>query len=156
MSRRTPGEGTIFLRKDGRWQAALQLGGKRATVYGKTKTEAVEKLRALASQARTARHLPDAGKITVAAYLDEWLQQARGRLRPKSHLDYSIMVRNHITPPSEPQGSPGSNRCNWPGSTRPSGRECPPAGSEWSTTSCTNPWATPPDEGCWPPVPLPS
>src|SRR5512138_3215662 len=49
--RRHYGEGTVFQRKDGRWQANMSLGKdettgkrKRLTRYGKTKEEAFEEL----------------------------------------------------------------------------------------------------------------
>ncbi len=44
---RKHGEGTLFQRRDGRWQASFvpKSGGKRRYVYGKTKGEALDKLR---------------------------------------------------------------------------------------------------------------
>ncbi len=44
---RKHGEGTLFQRRDGRWQASFvpKSGGKRRYVYGKTKSEARDKLR---------------------------------------------------------------------------------------------------------------
>jgi hypothetical protein len=45
MHTRSAGEGTIFLRKDGRWCAQLRLpDGKRKSVFGHTKQEAADKL----------------------------------------------------------------------------------------------------------------
>ena len=43
---RKNGEGTLFKRSDGRWQASfVPENGKRLYFYGKTKAEALEKLR---------------------------------------------------------------------------------------------------------------
>ncbi len=98
MARRTAGEGSIFQRKDGRWQASLQIDGKRRTVYGRTRGEVAEKLRAVQEQARQAGRLPEAGKLTVGEYLAEWLAQAEQRLRPKTLLDYRIITEKHVTP----------------------------------------------------------
>src|SRR5512142_905076 len=99
MSRRAPGEGSISHRKDGRWQAALQLDGRRATVYGKTRGEVAEKLRGLQAEAvRLGNRLPESGKLTLAEYLDEWLAQARPRLRGKSEERYEEALRLHVKP----------------------------------------------------------
>ena len=51
MPRHAPGEGSITRRKDGRWQASLQVAGLRRTVYGKSRQEVAEKLRALQATA---------------------------------------------------------------------------------------------------------
>lgn len=44
MGRRSNGEESIARRKDGRWQAAYTLNGKRHYLYGKTRKEVVEPL----------------------------------------------------------------------------------------------------------------
>jgi hypothetical protein len=44
MARRTKGEGSAYMRKDGRAAASIMIDGKRITKYGKTKTEAMQKL----------------------------------------------------------------------------------------------------------------
>jgi integrase len=54
MARRINGEGTIYQRKDGRWEAAtyvLTSGGtrKRIRVYGRTREEAADKKAAMIS-----------------------------------------------------------------------------------------------------------
>src|SRR5579885_1998909 len=45
MAKRGNGEGTIYKRKDGRWETAVTLeGGKRKRIYGKTRSEVSQKL----------------------------------------------------------------------------------------------------------------
>lgn len=44
MARRTRGEGSVYMRKDGRATASAIYEGKRITKYGKTKTETRQKL----------------------------------------------------------------------------------------------------------------
>lgn len=45
QKRRGHGEGSIYLRKDGRWVAEITLeDGKRKPLYGKTRKEVSEKL----------------------------------------------------------------------------------------------------------------
>ncbi len=95
---RARGEGSIVQRKDGRWQASLQVDGTRKVVYGKTRAEAAEKLRAIQEQARQAGRLPEAGKLTIGDYLAQWLAGAEERLRPTTQADYRIMAEKHIIP----------------------------------------------------------
>ncbi|MBC7316491.1 MAG: site-specific integrase, partial [Chloroflexi bacterium] len=95
--KRSSGEGSIFRRKDGRWQASLQAGGVRRTVYGKTRQEVAQKLDALKAQAKGGR-LPDAGKMTVGGFMAHWLEQTQARVRPKTFYDYEIIARLHIVP----------------------------------------------------------
>ena len=46
MARRAKGEGAVYLRGDGRWEAQLRLGvGRRKSVYGRTRREVLGKLR---------------------------------------------------------------------------------------------------------------
>jgi len=98
MPRHAPGEGSITRRKDGRWQASLQVAGLRRTVYGKSRQEVAEKLRALQAAAHRNGRLPDAGKLTLVDYLAQWLEQAEARLRPKTLADYRTMARLHVAP----------------------------------------------------------
>ena len=96
--RRSPGEGTVLRRRDGRWQASLQVGNVRRTVYGKTEQEVRRKLAALRRQAEGANGLPDPGRRTVNDLLDEWLQAAAPTLRPKTLHDYRGICDRHIRP----------------------------------------------------------
>jgi hypothetical protein len=46
MPKRAKGEGAVYLRGDGRWEAQLRLGvGRRKSVYGRTRREVLGKLR---------------------------------------------------------------------------------------------------------------
>lgn len=98
MPRRANGEGSVRKRKDGRWEASLQLDGRRKTIYGKTRSEVAEKLRTLQGVARENGRIPDAGKLTLSEYLTQWLEQAETRLRPKTRQEYNDVARVHILP----------------------------------------------------------
>jgi integrase len=93
MSKRGHGEGTITLRKDGRWEARLSLdGGKRRTFYGKSRREVQQKLN------KSRRDLQDGLPIvperqTVSAYLSPWLEAARPTVRAKTYETYDLNVR---------------------------------------------------------------
>jgi integrase len=103
LSARANGEGSVYLRQDGRWSAAAYVlrphGGRvRRQVYGRTRAEASQKLTVLLS--KTATGIPLAGeKWTVRSYADHWLETvARARLRPATWTNYSYAVRVHIGP----------------------------------------------------------
>jgi len=75
MARRSPGEGSITKRKDGRWQGSLQVDGRRVSVYGKTRTEVVTKLKALQKEVDEHHRLANPGKLTLGGYLRQWQEQ---------------------------------------------------------------------------------
>jgi integrase len=71
--------------------------GKRVKVYGKTKSEALKKLRAL--QRKQEDGLPlVTSQMLLKDYLPFWLESLRHQVRPKTHVDYEVSVRLHITP----------------------------------------------------------
>lgn len=101
--RRGNSEGTIYQRKDGRWEArittAVTLDGtaKRRCVYGATRQEVATKLRELLERQANGT-LVDVDRITVKHWLDRWLDGKR-HLTPKSVAVYrhSLSILNrHI------------------------------------------------------------
>ncbi len=100
--RRGNGEGSIGKRKDGRWMGRYTVytseGRKQRCVFGKTRTEAAEKLtRAMAD--RDAGIVYDAGKLTVGEYLDKWLANSvKDTVRQRTYERYEQLVRVHISP----------------------------------------------------------
>ncbi|MEV7641760.1 tyrosine-type recombinase/integrase [Streptomyces rubiginosohelvolus] len=100
---RANGEGTIYQRKDGRWEAAgyvLAADGtrKRVRVYGTPRREAADKL--AEKTADSNRGLPVAtADSTVGDYLAYWLGSvAVHRLRENTHTRYATCVRLHLIP----------------------------------------------------------
>lgn len=101
--RRANGEGTIYPRKDGRYEGAayvLTTDGtrRRIRVYGHTREEAAGKLTELMAQHR--RGMPAVVNApTVASYLAYWLPNvAKPRVRPLTYRSYEMYVREHIVP----------------------------------------------------------
>jgi len=92
MARRSNGEGSLYLRKDGLWCGSISLGTKRRVVYGKTRREAAEKLASLQQSVRVGR-LVRPTKLTVAEYLDHWLKMQESRLRPATLRCYSDSIK---------------------------------------------------------------
>jgi integrase len=101
LSARANGEGSVYLRQDGRWSAAAYVlrpdGGRvRRQLYGRPRAEASQKLTVLLS--KTAAGIPLAADAwTVRSYADHWLVTVgRARLRPATWTNYSYAVRVHI------------------------------------------------------------
>ncbi len=101
--RRSKGEGSISLRKDGRWAARISTGyhaGKRTRrwVYGETRADVVAKLRDLL-HAQEQGSLPAPGRLTVEKFLLRWLEDsAKQRLRPRTFDSYAQVIRLHVVP----------------------------------------------------------
>ena len=102
MTRRGRNEGSIYQRADGRWvgMASFMDGGRRRrrAVYGATKREAQDKLKAI-------RRAVDDGlsvtseRMTVGGYLERWIREAAApSVAPKTLASYSQLVRLHVTP----------------------------------------------------------
>jgi integrase len=95
------GEGTIYRRGKGycgQYHVLTRDGTKkRRSVYANTRAEAAEKLAAAIAD-RDRGHAFDDGSLTLGQYLDRYLDDARGRLRPKPFNRAEGLVRNHIKP----------------------------------------------------------
>lgn len=91
-------EGSIYKRKDGRWEGALSLeGGKRKRFYGKTRQDASQKL-AEALRDRD-KGLPSVNeRHTLASHLARWLDATKVTVRPSTWLRYEQYCRVHILP----------------------------------------------------------
>lgn len=98
MSRRAPGEGSISRRKDGLWQASLQVAGVRRTVYARTEGEARRKLADLRKQAAVQGALPDGGRRTLDDLLDAWLAVKAPNWRPRTLQDWRYVCDVHLRP----------------------------------------------------------
>ncbi|MFN2488616.1 MAG: tyrosine-type recombinase/integrase [Actinomycetota bacterium] len=101
--RRGHGEGSVWIRPDGRWQGRLDLGwqgGQRRSkdVYGRTQREVVDKL----DQARRLqqRGVPlGAERTTLGQLFDWWLKDVTpDRVKPSTQLYYADKVRLHLKP----------------------------------------------------------
>ncbi|MEW1604512.1 site-specific integrase [Streptomyces sp. DH-12] len=104
-SRRTRanGDGTVYQRKDGRWEAAgyvLAPGNtsKRVRVYGATRKEALAKLTEKIAASNRGLPVPSA-QGSLAAYLTYWLENvAVHQLRENTHTRYTACVNRYLIP----------------------------------------------------------
>lgn len=103
MSRRGRGEGSLWQRRDGRWEGRVQLGwspeGRRMyrAVIAPTQAETVRRLADLRRQLAAGLPATDQ-RLTVAAYLMRWLDDAGPRLRPSTLTRYKGLVRGQLVP----------------------------------------------------------
>ena len=103
MGRHANGEGSIYRRKDGRYEAAayfLTTSGtrKRIRVYGRTRVEVHDKLTDAKAKAQQGIPLPDkAWKLD--SYLDYWLEQVVLPIRrPATYERAKTIVRLYLKP----------------------------------------------------------
>ncbi|WP_338898142.1 site-specific integrase [Streptomyces sp. TG1A-60] len=100
---RANGDGTVYQRKDGRWEAAgyvLAPGNtrKRVRVYGTTRKEALAKLTEKIAASNRGLPVPSA-QGSVAAYLTYWLENvAVHQLRENTHTRYAACVDRYLIP----------------------------------------------------------
>ena len=104
MAKRKNGEGTVRLRKDGRWEGRVVIGydekgsPRTKNVLAKTKAECVEKLEALKEQCgRTSDRLKP--EMPFGDWLDFWYQNfSKPKIRKTTQLCYEGRIYTHIIP----------------------------------------------------------
>ncbi|MEV7103924.1 tyrosine-type recombinase/integrase [Streptomyces atroolivaceus] len=100
---RANGDGTVYQRKDSRWEAAgyvLAPGNtrKRVRVYGTTRKEALAKLTEKIAASNRGLPVPSV-QGSVAAYLTYWLENvAIHHLRENTHTRYTAVVHRYLIP----------------------------------------------------------
>jgi integrase len=99
QKRRGRGEGSIFQRKDGRWEASFYLeDGSRKSLYGRTQKEALEKLRA-AMREQEQGTLVKGSRETVGQHIEHWLENVhKPAIRISSYVVYRGILDKHILP----------------------------------------------------------
>lgn len=102
MSRNANGDGSIWLRKDGRWCAGAYVrtvGNRveRRYVYGHSRKEVVAKLVDVQKRHNDG-YAAGSTTLTVEQFLSEWLSHVALRVRPQTHSGYENNVRLHLVP----------------------------------------------------------
>jgi integrase len=103
MAKRLKGEGSVWLRADGRWCGAINLGWehgkrKRRYVYGPTAESVQAALLKLRSDLAGGIAPAGPGEPTLAKFAERFLERARLDLRPNTYRNYEYLLRNHILP----------------------------------------------------------
>jgi integrase len=106
MSRkRKNGDGTVRLRKDGRWEGRIVVGygdngyPKTKNVLAKTKTECLEKLQALRDSCGGLKSERLRADMPFGDWLEYWYENySKPKLRPTTQINYENCIRAHIIP----------------------------------------------------------
>ena len=103
-NKRANGDGSIRQRKDGIWEGRFSAGinpgnGKpiRRSIYGKTKPEVAEKLRAITSAIDNGTYF-EPEKMTLKAWFEEWFESYMSDKKPLTIKQYKSMAETHIYP----------------------------------------------------------
>ena len=97
MRRRGNNEGTIYQRPNGTWCAQVTIQGQRKTIYGKTRALVQRKMREILANAEHGI-MPAPERLTVATFLERWLEDDASRLDQYTVKNYTVNVRRHIIP----------------------------------------------------------
>lgn len=100
MSNRGRAEGSIYKRAaDGRWVGAVSVGAaKRKVIYGKTRGEVAEKVKALLAAQQRGVVMTTTDRLTVSEYLRKWVSGMRTNVRASTWLRYSQLIDRHLVP----------------------------------------------------------
>ena len=103
--KRKNGEGTVRLRKDGRWEGRVVIGydeknlPKTKNVLAKTKSECVEKLKQLQEQYAPPKSDKIKLEMPFGEWMDFWYQNySKPKLRPTTRSGYEGRIYRHIIP----------------------------------------------------------
>ena len=104
MARRKAGNGSVRLRKDGRWEGRAVISynekglPKTKNVLAKTKTECIEKLNRLKEELDTNAPKPKPD-LTFGEWIDFWYQTySKPYIRPSTAQEYESNIYKHIIP----------------------------------------------------------
>ena len=96
--RRSNGEGSVHKRADGRWECTIMIGfqsdgrRKRKTFYGRTRAEAIEKMRDYWNDMANGLQL-DPG-LLFETWADTWFESHRENISPTTQASYGYMLKH--------------------------------------------------------------
>ena len=103
-SKNAKGAGTIRKRSDGHWEARYSLGfdpktGKQIqrSVYGASQKEVLQKLTKITTEIDEGVYT-DPCNMKLSTWLDIWLKDYTGNLKPSTYSIYDSHVRTHLKP----------------------------------------------------------
>lgn len=98
MTRRSPGDGTLFKRqRDGLWVAGFTIDGRQHRVTAKNRNRAIEKRRELKAQLDAGIRV-SGGRAKLSVWLERWLEIHKPRVDPETFRSYETAVRLYINP----------------------------------------------------------
>ena len=97
MSRRGRGEGTIYRRKDGRWEGALSTDGRRLRWVANRRSEVQQQLSVAIHARDTGAPIP--GRLQpFGKFWSDWLPELAPQVRPSTWQLYNQIGRSHLLP----------------------------------------------------------
>lgn len=103
-NRNAQGAGTIRQRPDGRWEARYTVGRNSGTgkqiqksIYGKTQAEVRKKLQAVSVDIENGTYT-EPSRLTVAQWLDIWLDEYTNDIKPNTTASYKQHCKNYLKP----------------------------------------------------------
>ncbi|MDO4270714.1 MAG: site-specific integrase [Eubacteriales bacterium] len=103
--KRKNGDGTVRLRKDGRWEGRVVIGyddhgyPKTKNVLAKTKNECLEKLQTLKESCGGTKSVKVRPEMLFGDWLEYWFENhSMPKLRPTTQENYESRIRLHIVP----------------------------------------------------------
>jgi len=93
------GDGSVYQRKDGRWEAIIFHEGRKISVYGKTEIEARKKMRERQRQVLAGEIARDPTRQTVGDYLLQWLDSCKVGIRPHTTKNYQSHIQHVLNHP---------------------------------------------------------
>ncbi len=97
MPRRANGDGCIRRLKDGRFEAAIRIAGRRYWLKGRTEYEVRGKLNEIRRQYHVGTLIPPK-RLTLAQFLDDWLAAGAADWKPKTLHGYRSIVERYWKP----------------------------------------------------------
>ena len=98
MSKRANHEGTFSKRKDGRYTGKIQIEGRRYQVYGETRQEAQDKLKAILERYKQGLEIVTKN-YSIEDWAKVWLNEYTAvMVRPNTFLYYKNILDLHVIP----------------------------------------------------------
>jgi integrase len=98
VTRRSPGEGSIYHRADGRWVAQISIGPRSSRRYRKrTRATRRDAQRALVELRADRERGLSPTRATLSGFLAEWVRDVRN-IRPTTRHGYDVAIALHIAP----------------------------------------------------------
>ena len=98
-ARKNPnGAGSVRRRADGRWEGRYTApDGRQKSVYARTKTACQDALKLRQAQVVTGAYF-EPSKVTLEDWLETWLSEFCGHIRPTTRQTYRTYLWAHIVP----------------------------------------------------------
>jgi len=92
-----PKKQNIYQKRDNLWEGRYTHDGKRKSLYGKTQTEVITKLKAVEADINNNEYI-EKSKLKVGEWLQIWLNEYTADIKDSTRLEYQRIVDKRIIP----------------------------------------------------------